>query len=54
MDDTSPLPFAALMVVGFLLGAAGHVYKSPVMVGLGIFLVFLATLLLPLAAGVGH
>jgi hypothetical protein len=46
--ETSPLPFAALMGLGFLIGIAGHLYKSPVMVGVGIAVIFLATLLIPL------
>jgi hypothetical protein len=46
--DESPLPFAALMGLGFLVGIAGHLYKSPAMVAVGIFLIFLATILLPL------
>jgi hypothetical protein len=46
--DASPLPFAALMGLGFLVGVAGHVYKSPALVGVGIFMIFLATILLPL------
>ena len=48
--DESPLPFAALMGLGFLVGVAGHLYKSPAMVAVGIFLIFLATILLPLGA----
>ena len=46
--DESPLPFAALMGLGFLVGIAGHLYKSPAMVVVGILLIFLATILLPL------
>ena len=39
---------AVLMGLGFLVGAAGHLYKSPAMVAVGIGLIFLAVLLLPL------
>jgi hypothetical protein len=46
--DASPLPFAALMGLGFLVGIAGHLYKSPALVGVGIFMIFVATILLPL------
>lgn len=46
--DASPLPFAALMGLGFLVGMAGHLYKSPATVAVGIFVIFLATILLPL------
>jgi hypothetical protein len=45
----SPLPFIALMAVGFLIGVGGHVYRSRAAVATGIGLIFTATLLLPLA-----
>ena len=45
----SPAPFVALMALGFVIGVAGHVYKSRPMVATGIGLIFIATLLLPLA-----
>jgi hypothetical protein len=48
--DPSPAPFIALMALGFLVGTAGHVYKSQWAVGIGIAMVFMATLLLPLLA----
>jgi len=49
----SPEPFVALMFLGFLIGTAGHVYRSKVTVAIGIGLIFLATLGLPLAIYVG-
>ena len=45
----SPVPFIVLMAVGFLVGVGGHVYKSRAAVATGIGLIFIATLLLPLA-----
>jgi hypothetical protein len=42
-------PYLTLMVIGFLVGTVGHVYRSKVAVGIGIAMIFLATLLLPLA-----
>jgi hypothetical protein len=42
-------PYLILMLVGFVLGAVGHLYKSKLVVGIGIAMIFLATLLLPLA-----
>jgi hypothetical protein len=45
----SPVPFIALMALGFLIGVAGHVYRSRPLVATGIGLIFIATLLLPLA-----
>ena len=50
MLDVNPLPFAALMGLGFVIGALGHLYGSRTMIVVGIALVICATLLLPLAA----
>jgi hypothetical protein len=47
--EPSPIPFIALMALGFAIGAAGHLYESRTAVATGIALIFLATLLLPLA-----
>ena len=44
----SPVPFIALMMLGFLVGTAGHVYKSKGAVATGIGMIFIATSLLPL------
>jgi hypothetical protein len=46
--DPSPLPFIALMGLGFVVGVAGHVYGSRTAIATGIAMIFLATLLLPL------
>ena len=53
--DFSPSPafFIALMAIGFLVGTAGHVYRNQFAVGVGIALVFIATLLLPLLLYLG-
>ena len=48
MFDPSPLPFIALMGLGFVVGVAGHVYGSKTAIATGIGMIFLATLLLPL------
>ena len=42
-------PYLVLMLAGFVVGTAGHVYRSKLVVGIGIFMIFAATLLLPLA-----
>ncbi len=47
--DPSPMPFIALMALGFLVGIGGHVYRSRAAIASGIALVFIATLLLPAA-----
>jgi hypothetical protein len=43
VDETSPTPFAALMALGFLIGCAGHLYKSPATIAIGIAIAFAAT-----------
>jgi hypothetical protein len=40
-----PLPFIALMGLGFVIGGAGHIYKSRVAIAAGIGIIFVATLL---------
>ena len=45
----SPVPFVVLMALGFVIGVTGHVYRSRPMIATGIGLIFIATLLLPLA-----
>jgi hypothetical protein len=52
--STSPWPFIALFGAGFGIGALGHLYGSRTLVGFGIFIVFLATLILPLALTVSN
>ncbi len=42
-------PYLTMMIIGFVLGAGGHLYRSRTVVAIGIALIFLATLLLPLA-----
>jgi hypothetical protein len=42
-------PYLTLMIVGFCVGILGHLYRSRTMVGVGIGMIFAATLLLPLA-----
>jgi hypothetical protein len=39
-----PLPFIALMGLGFVVGIAGHLYKSRTAVAAGIGIIFVATL----------
>jgi hypothetical protein len=53
-DQLSPRAYIALMGVGFVVGTAGHVVRSKVMVAAGILMIFLATVLLPLSAHVSQ
>jgi hypothetical protein len=46
--ETSPWPFITLFGIGFGLGVLGHLYGSRIVVGLGIAIVFCATLVIPL------
>jgi hypothetical protein len=46
--DPSPVPFIALMGLGFLIGVTGHIYRSRTAIATGIAMIFCATLLLPL------
>lgn len=41
---TDPLPFIALMGLGFVIGIAGHLYGSRAAIATGIGLIFVATL----------
>jgi hypothetical protein len=45
----SGTPYFVLMLAGFVVGAWGHGMKSRFVAGLGIAMIFLGTLLLPLA-----
>ena len=45
-DDT---PYLVLMVAGFIVGILGHVFRVRLMIAVGIAMIFLATLLLPIA-----
>jgi hypothetical protein len=51
---TSPNPFIALMLAGFGIGIFGYLYGSRFIVGVGVAMVFLATLLIPLALNVSN
>ncbi len=45
----SVYPYIAMMLAGFVVGALGHGMRSRVVIAIGIALIFLATLLFPLA-----
>jgi hypothetical protein len=51
-NDLSPRAYITLMGLGFIVGTAGHVVKSKVLVAAGLLMIFLATVLLPLSAHV--
>ena len=41
-------PYLSLMVAGFLVGIAGHLSRSRWLVAIGVFMIFLATVVFPL------
>ena len=44
--------YIALMVAGFVIGVFGHLFRSRWVVAVGVIMIFLATLLFPLAVQV--
>ena len=53
-SDVSPTTYIVLMGFGFLTGTAGHIVKSKTVVAAGIFMIFLATIGLPLSYQLSH
>jgi hypothetical protein len=52
--STSPWPFIVTFGTGFGIGVLGHLYGSRVLVAIGIAIVFVATLVLPLALSISN
>jgi hypothetical protein len=50
----SPGLFIVVFGIGFLLGIFGHLFQSRTMVACGVTLIFLTTVLLPIALAIGH
>jgi hypothetical protein len=42
-------PYVSLMVLGFVVGILGHLTRSRWLVAIGVLMIFLATLVFPLA-----
>jgi hypothetical protein len=45
-------PYVSLMVAGFVIGIAGHMFRARWLVAIGIALIFLGAVALPLALNV--
>lgn len=45
-----PGPYIAMMLAGFAIGVAGHLFKVKWLVAAGVILIFLGALLFPLVA----
>jgi hypothetical protein len=52
--NPDPGPYLALLAGGFFIGALGHLFKSSVMIIVGITLIFSATILIPLYVQLQH
>ncbi|MFL5909342.1 MAG: hypothetical protein ACJ768_02065 [Gaiellaceae bacterium] len=52
--EPSPGPFIALFGIGLMIAAAGHLFKSKLLVGTGLAMMFGATLLVPLFLYLGQ
>ncbi|MDQ3933348.1 MAG: hypothetical protein M3340_01810 [Actinomycetota bacterium] len=46
--NPDPGPYLALLGLGFLVGALGHLFKVKLMIAAGILMIFCATILIPL------
>ena len=51
---TDPKPYLILFGVGFVTAVLGHVFKVKLMIGAGILMIFLSTVILPLVARTGY
>jgi hypothetical protein len=47
---TDPAPYVAVFGIGFMLGVAGHLFRSRTMIAAGVLMCFMATVVLPLLA----
>jgi hypothetical protein len=49
---TSPSPYIAMMLAGFVIGILGHLTRARWLVAAGVILIFLGALVFPFAANV--
>lgn len=47
-------PYMALMLIGFGVGITGHVFQRRLLVAIGIALIFLATVVFPVAINISR
>jgi hypothetical protein len=45
---TDPQPYVLLLVIGFVVGALGHLFQSKTIIATGILMIVAATIILPL------
>jgi hypothetical protein len=53
-NDVSPGFYIALMALGFLIGAFGHLIESKTVIAAGLLMIFTATVLLPFGIAVSR
>jgi hypothetical protein len=51
---TSPDPFIVLLLAGFAVGVFGYLAGSRVIVAIGVALIFVATLVIPIALSISR
>jgi hypothetical protein len=52
--EVSPSFLITLLVLGFVIGTLGHIFKSRSLVAAGVILVFAATLFIPIVLSVSN
>ncbi|HEY1358889.1 MAG TPA: hypothetical protein VGF21_11340 [Thermoleophilaceae bacterium] len=52
--EVNPNFFFILLGLGFLIGVVGHIASSKLLVGIGVTLIFLATVFIPIALNAAH
>jgi hypothetical protein len=50
----NPKPYVMMMVLGFVIGIAGHIFRFRPLVAIGVLLIFLGTFVFPLAINIAH
>jgi hypothetical protein len=50
----NPKPYIMMMVLGFVVGVAGHIFRVRPLVAIGVLLIFLGTFVFPLAINLAH
>ena len=48
-----PQPYIAIFVIGFMVAVLGHIAQSKTLIATGLLMIFLSTVLLPLAIYLG-
>ena len=52
--EVDPSFFFVLLGLGFLVGVAGHIFRSRTLVAIGVIMIFAATVFIPFALNATH